>query len=150
MFGWGKKPVDAAQLNARNPLCAEAFNPIFYMAFEGERGFNDQFLTKLSKDYDKHYAVSKLARKRGKHEQLKKTILSVSIELLSTNASDASISVSQYAVRFGRTNALGSIGDIVFGFAPGLALQGPSEAHNIAKSMIQDLQARLSGAGPNT
>ena len=33
MFGWGKKRVDAAQLNARNPLCAEAFHPIFDSTF---------------------------------------------------------------------------------------------------------------------
>jgi len=95
MFGWGKKRVDAAQLTARNPLCAEVFNPIFYRAFEGERGFNDQFLIKLSKDYEKHYVASKLVRERGNREQFKKIILSVAIDVLSTNARDASIVTSQ-------------------------------------------------------
>src|SRR5277367_210190 len=114
MFGWGKKRVDATQLNARNPLCAEAFNPIFKRAFEGETGFNDQFLNSLCKDYEKHYAAAKLATDRGNQEQFKRIILSSSIDSFKQTARDKSIATSQYADNFGRTNTLGAVGNIVF------------------------------------
>ena len=65
MFGWGKKRVDAAQLNARNPLCAEAFHPIFDSTFAGERGFSDQFIFKLTNDQiSKLYEASNLAEQK--------------------------------------------------------------------------------------
>jgi TPR repeat protein len=151
MFGWGTQRVDAPQLNARNPLCAEVFHPIFDRTFESERGLNNQIIFKLCKDdIEKRYAASKRARKQGNHEQFRNRVLSVVVELLSTTANDASIIASQDAVKFGRSNVLGTIGDIIFGFAPGLALEGPSEAHKIAQSMIQDLQVAIKWTAPNT
>lgn len=151
MFGWGKQRVGTPQLNAGNPMCAEVFHPIFDRVFESERGFNHQFIFKLCKDeIEKHYVASKLARERGNHEQFKITVISVSIKALSAAASEVSISTSKDASNFGRSNALGTIGDIIFGFAPGLALQGPNEAHKIAKSMIQDFQVAIKWTAPNT
>ncbi len=151
MFGWGTQRVDAPQLNARNPLCAEVFHPMFDKTFEKERGLNDQFIFTLSKgNIEKHYAAAKSARKNGINEQFHKRILSVSIDVLLENASDARIMASKDADTFGRSNVLGTIGDIIFGFAPGLALHGPSEAHTIAQSMIQNLQVAIKRTSPNT
>jgi hypothetical protein len=151
MFGWGKRQGEVERFNSLNPLCATTFHELVDELSKGrrmissERCFSDE---KMRNQLDKDYANSRAARNEpGVEKAIENVAMQIVGELLRL---EAEYGQEEGAVCYGMMGAIGLMRQIVFGFAPGLSSNGPSEAHEITVRILFILTRMLANETPNT
>jgi hypothetical protein len=149
MFGWGKRKGEVERFNSLNPLCATIFHEWFRMSGDksksSEQVFEDE---KVRNQLDKDYANGRAARNEpGVEKAIENIVMQIVGELLRL---EAEYGQKEYAELCGMAAAIGLMRQIVFGFAPGLSSNGPSEAHEITVRIVFILTRMFANKTPNT